>query len=118
MGVQSDFIGKGLDTVTFGDIAAAGNPADQWDALSTPAKLQILGVIGFPRCGARRYSRVDEKHYCRGGTRGTTGRTSSAPVPLDLWDPFGFTSKMSSSASAALLAEVNNGRLAMIELWS
>ena len=41
--IQNDFIGKGLDTVTFGDIAAAGGPADQWDALPTLAKLQVTG---------------------------------------------------------------------------
>ena len=29
----------------FADIAAAGTPADQWDALPSSAKLQILGTI-------------------------------------------------------------------------
>merc|ERR1719517_277653 len=36
-----------VPAISFGDISAAGGPADQWDALPTPAKLQILGVIGF-----------------------------------------------------------------------
>ncbi len=32
------------------------------------------------------------------------------PVPLDLWDPFGFTKKMSPERKAkALRAEINNG---------
>ena len=40
------------------------------------------------------------------------------PVPLDLWDPFGFRKKMSPERKEkALLAEVNNGRLAMISVF-
>jgi hypothetical protein len=37
------------------------------------------------------------------------------PVPLNLWDPFGFTSKLTPERKEkALLAEINNGRLAML----
>ena len=37
------------------------------------------------------------------------------PVPLDLWDPVGFTAKNSPEKKAqSLVAEINNGRLAMI----
>merc|ERR1719329_1153275 len=34
-----------MPTIAFSDISAAGGPADQWDALPTAAKLQILGVV-------------------------------------------------------------------------
>ena len=36
-----------LPTVSFADISAAGSPGDQWDALPTAAKVQILLVVGF-----------------------------------------------------------------------
>ena len=63
-----------------------------------------------------------EAHYVRGGKPGYYPKLSRKddaafphPVPLNLWDPFGFTSKMSPERKEkALLAEINNGRLAMI----
>ena len=45
--IQAPFGSIDVPTIGFGDISAAGGPADQWDALPTPAKLQILGVVGF-----------------------------------------------------------------------
>ena len=39
-------------------------------------------------------------------------------MPLNLWDLFGFTKKMSAERKEkALLAEVNNGRLAMLGIF-
>mmetsp|Transcript_30124 Transcript_30124/g.91761 ORF Transcript_30124/g.91761 Transcript_30124/m.91761 type:complete len:266 (-) Transcript_30124:90-887(-) len=115
---------QGTPVVSFADIAAAGGPADQWDALSTPAKLQILGVIGFLEMWSETsvVLKADgQEHYVRGGKPGYypsfQGRMPH-PVPLDLWDPFGFTKQMSPERKEkALLAEVNNGRLAMIGLF-
>merc|ERR1712157_211660 len=101
-----------------------GGPADQWDALPTPAKLQILGVIGFLEMWSETSTVLEmdgEKHYVRGGKPGYFPALKGKfphPVPLNLWDPFGFTSKMGPERKEkALLAEVNNGRLAMIGIF-
>jgi len=109
--------------VSFADIAAAGGPGDQWDALPTAAKLQILGAIGFLELWGEIPQPGEEKHYVKGGKPGyypSFGvlRDSIGHPNLDLWDPFGFTKKMSAERKQkALLAEVNNGRLAMLGIF-
>ena len=58
-----------------------------------------------------------KKHYMRGGTPGTFPDFKGKPL-LNLWDPIGFTKKLSAERKEkALIAEVNNGRLAMIGLF-
>merc|ERR1719331_1412794 len=43
-------------TVSYADISAAGGPPDQWDALPTASKVQILLFIGFLEiCGESTY---------------------------------------------------------------
>merc|ERR1719443_1901999 len=113
-----------LPTLSFADISAAGSPGDMWDALPTAAKLQIILVVGFLEMHGENSLALEadgQKHYVRGGKPGYypsfKGRYPH-PVPLDLWDPFGFTKNMSPERKEkALLAEVNNGRLAMIGLF-
>jgi hypothetical protein len=108
--------------VSHADISAAGGPAAQWDALPTSAKLQIIGFVGFLEL----YSEASyvlnlcgEKHYVKGGKPGFFPPLDTVdwphPVPLNLWDPFGFTKKMTPERKEkALIAEINNGRLAQI----
>ena len=111
--------------IMFSDISAAGGPLDQWDALPTLAKLQIFGAIAFLEAiGESTYAFEQDgaKHYMRGGTPGKSPSRKSAglphPVPLDLWDPLGLTKKMAPERKEkALLAEINNGRLAMIGIF-
>ena len=106
------------------DISAAGGPLDQWAAVPSAAKLQILFVIGLLEIwGESSYAleAAGEKHYVRGGKPGVY--PSFAPIrdsglgqpTLDLFDPFGLQKKMTPEKKAkSLLAELNNGRLAMI----
>jgi len=113
-----------LPAIKFADISAAGSPGDMWDALPTAAKLQIILVVGFLEMHGENSLALEadgQKHYVRGGKPGYypsfQGRYPH-PVPLDLWDPFGFTKKLSPERKAkALIAETNNGRLAMIGLF-
>jgi len=107
----------------FAEVAAAGGPGDQWDALSTEAKYQIVLTIGFLEViGESDYAlkASGEKHYMRGGKPGFYPSLKAPgvvphPVPLDLFDPTGITKKMSAERKEqALVAEINNGRWAMI----
>merc|ERR1711918_156943 len=94
--------------ISFADISAAGGPADQWDALPTAAKLQILGVVGFLEMWSETSSvlKMDgQEHYVRGGKPGYFPKLSR-------------TDEMTPERKEkALLAEVNNGRLAMIGIF-
>merc|ERR1711924_190701 len=110
---------KDLPTVSFGYISAAGSPGDMWDALPTAAKVQIICVVGFLEMWGETSIALEQdgqKHYVRGGKPGyypkLTGGRFPHPLPLNLWDPFGFTAKMTPERKEkALLAVVNNGRL-------
>ena len=109
--------------VSYASIQAAGSPPAQWDAVPTAGKLQILLAIGALELwgeGSTTLAGDGQKHYMRGGKPGyyptfNMFRENVHPLPLDLWDPLGFTKKLSPERKEkALLAEINNGRLAMI----
>jgi hypothetical protein len=96
--------------------ADAGSPPEQWDALPDAAKWQIILFIGFLEW----FSEASGTHYMRGGIPGKYPKFSDSdliphPVPLNLFDPFGFSSNASEEKKAAgLIKELNNGRLAQI----
>uniref|UniRef100_A0A7S2WPD2 Plastid light harvesting protein n=1 Tax=Eucampia antarctica TaxID=49252 RepID=A0A7S2WPD2_9STRA len=106
--------------MTFGGTpfpSEAGSPPEQWDALPDGAKWQIILFIGFLEW----FSEAAGSHYMRGGTPGAFPKFSDNseliphPVPLNLFDPFGFSKNKSAEAKASgLVKELNNGRLAQI----
>jgi hypothetical protein len=113
-------IAKGIPYST---IFEAGSPPAQWDAVPTEGKLQILLVIAALELwgeGATTLASCGQSHYMKGGKPGfypsfDLFRENVHPLPLDLWDPLGFTKKLTpEKKEKALLAEINNGRLAMI----
>jgi hypothetical protein len=95
-----------------------------WDAIPSSSKLQILLVIGFFEFWSENKYVLEsegQKHYMRGGKPGyfPTFTEIPHPVPFNLFDPFGFTAKLTEEQKAKKLsAEINNGRLAMIGLMA
>ena len=98
------------------------SPQALWDSIPEAAKWQIILTIAFFefwRENAYVLSSEGQSHYMRGGKPGyfPTFDQLPHPVPFNLFDPFGFTKSASAEKKAkSLIAEVNNGRLAMIGL--
>jgi len=110
-------------SIAHSDIAAAGGPADQWDALPTASKLQILLFIGILEWwGEASYALEQDggAHYMRGGVPGKYPSFDAIPhpCPFNLYDPFGLNTKKSrEQLDKSLLAEINNGRLAQLGIF-
>jgi len=93
-------------------------PEAQWDAIPAAAKWQIILVVGFLEL----WGEIVGTHYMRGGKPGDYPTfqlfRDNVHFVLDLYDPFGFSKKMSEEKKAErLVMEVNNGRLAMLGIF-
>jgi len=110
-----------LSGTKYADIAAAGSPPAQWDALPTNSKWQIFFFIA----GLELWSECAmDKHYMKGGKPGDFPsfepiRKEIGHPNLDLFDPFGFSkNKTPEQKERGLLIELNNGRLAQIGIMA
>jgi len=105
---------------------AVGGPGAQWDALPTAGKAQIITFVGLLELLSESSYALEKsgaKHYMKGGKPGFFPSLKAEgviphPIPLDFFDPFGFQKKLTEEQkSTKLLAEINNGRLAMIGIF-
>jgi hypothetical protein len=120
------------------ELCAPGvSPPLLWDGLPYVAKVQIIVAIAiFEAYSEAAMAKTPGQggHYMRGGKPGyfppfkvggkvledgDGGVLLPHPVPLNLYDPFGFNKKRSEEWKAQKLqVEINNGRLAMLGLMS
>mmetsp|Transcript_35139 Transcript_35139/g.81247 ORF Transcript_35139/g.81247 Transcript_35139/m.81247 type:complete len:214 (-) Transcript_35139:247-888(-) len=98
------------------------SPEAQWDAVPANAKWQIFFVISmlemWDECGGG----AAMPHYTNGRQPGKyppfDAFRDDVHFVFDLYDPFGFNKKMSDETKERrLVAEINNGRLAMLGIF-
>ena len=111
--VQSQGLTWGLPFTFDGLMIQGGSPPEQWDALPFGGRVQIILFVGFLEW----WSEFGGQHYMRGGRPGEYPEFKDIPVHKipKLWDPLNLSKNLSPEArEKKLLAEINNGRLAMI----
>merc|ERR1719269_493279 len=122
--IKGGILGDAATALSYGDLSAIPAPVDQWAAVPTAGKLQILGTIAVLEF----VGETMEPHYMRGGKPGFYPSLKDAagggkgniphPVPLDLYDPFGFFEGDSEEKKArGRNVEINNGRAAMLGIF-
>jgi len=95
---------------TFDEIAAAGGPMEQWQAVPEVGKLQIIGAIFI----IEHQSEWKLKpHYMAPG-----GKPGDLKGLKNFWDPIGLTKKYDAAGlERQRLSEIKNGRLAMLGIF-
>ena len=98
------------------------SPEQQWDAIPEAAKWQIFALIRFLEIWDEMSNLQGIPHYTKGRMPGKYPSLKpfrdNVHFALDLFDPFGFSKNRSEEKkSRGRLAEVNNGRLAMLGIF-
>jgi len=98
------------------------SPQEQWENLPTIAKFQILVFVGMLESyGEGAGSPEGYVHYTKGGLPGyfpeISGRAGFGQVGLNLFDPFNWFDESKDKARGRQV-EINNGRLAMLGIFS
>merc|ERR1712054_415911 len=105
----------GMENSAFDGLSAP----DLWDKIGFVAQIQIITAIGIFEFWSEKSDVLEEQgeaHYMRGGKPGYFPALKFLP---NLYDPFGLNDEQDEEwKSERLLMEVNNGRLAMIGLFS
>merc|ERR1719191_1991844 len=97
-------------------------PPEQWDAIPLYGKLQILILVGMLESyGEGAGDPEGYVHYTKGGLPGyfppIAGRAGFGQVTLNLYDPLGWFNEDKDKVRGRQV-EINNGRLAMLGIFS
>jgi hypothetical protein len=121
--VQSNFIfpwPQHMDGTTGPSVDLS--PEQQWDAIPENAKWQIFTLIALLEVWDESSNLQGLPHYTKGRMPGQFPSLQpfrdNVHFALDLFDPFGFSKNRTEEAKArGRVAEVNNGRLAMLGIF-
>jgi len=106
---------------------AGCTPQVQWDNVPLIGKLQILVAVGmlesYGEGAGREKDAAGYTHYTQGGKPGyyppIVGNGPPGQILFNLWDPFQLIPDSDPATKKnRLFAEINNGRLAMLGLFS
>jgi len=100
---------------------AGVSPQEQWDNIPQAGKLQIIAFVGM----LESYGEMAPVHYTKGGLPGyypPIAGKAFGQITFNLWDPFmlpgGPSSQTDEEKARGRVVEVNNGRMAMLGLFS
>jgi hypothetical protein len=122
---STDFVSGPHGKLPFPGYEPGLTPGEQWDAVPLVGKLQILVAIGaLESYGEGAGNPEGYVHYTKGGLPGyfppIAGRAGFGQVGLNLFDPFNWfdTFYPEKDKARGRQVEINNGRLAMLGIFS